>query len=533
MTASPAFRRAAGAVVVVLTALVFGQVAGFRFVYWDDYYNFVLNTAFRKEWTTAADWGYIFDVQHVVRFQPVAWLVYKAVDVLWGMNAGAFHVANLVVHMANAGLFFAVLLRLRPERAGARAVALAGVVALAWAVNPLRAEPVAWATDLPYMLATLFFLGSLLAYLRYEQAGARGAARWWLAGAVGLFLLAMSSYPLPLTWPLALPLVAVALRMPTGPVNLGAVVRESRKSWVATALMLAPAAVVVAVTVYDRTAYKGMVFKPVGVDASAWIGRLEHIVVVPPYFVYKFLAPFGLSPVHFAECDAVGWALAAFAGIFWIGFLFLLLRWRTNLRALLWFCVYLVVCIPVMNLTEPVLIPPDRYAHLANLVMLMGVYDCVAGAAWVERKFTVVMLGLGAWVACSLALCWAQVGVWKDSYTLFTYLEAQPCVQEHADLRYEVQSYLAAQLTVDGRNWEAVAQYKDYAQHHGVDAAVLHQLGLNYFELGQYAHALLVLKEAETLMPNPLTEGLIQQAEKKQAEETGASPGTATPAAKP
>ena len=531
LTARPAFRRGVGAMVMVLTALVFGQMAGFRFVYWDDYFNFVFNTGFTKAWTMAADWGFIFQVADKVRFQPVTWLVYKALHEVFGEDDASFHTASLVAQVAQAGLFYAVLLRLRPKRGSTRAVALAGMVALAWAVNPLRAEPVAWASDLPYMLATLFFLGSLLAYLRGLEAGMAGSARWWMAGAVGLFLLAISSYPLPLTWPVALPLVALALRPPAGPVNAGAVARELRKYLVGPALMLVPAAAVVAVTVYDRAAHPGIYFAPMRMDAGAWLGRLEHAVVTPPYLVYKFLAPIGLNPAHYPECDAVGWALAGFMAVFWAAFLILHFGWRARLRPLLWFYAYLIACVPVMNLTELLLIPPDRYAHLANLVMLMGAYDCAAGAEWMEKRFTLVIFGLGAWVAYSMALCWAQVAVWENSYTLFAYLEAQPCVQEHADLRDQVQSDRAGQLTADGNYREALEVYADYLQRHAKDPVALHQVGLNYFKLGQYATALRFLKQAYALWPNPVTMGLMQATQQKLAEKTGGSAGAT--AAKP
>jgi hypothetical protein len=513
--------------VMVLTALVFGQVAGFRFVYWDDYFNFVFNTGFTKAWKTAADWGFIFQVADKVRFQPVTWLVYKALHEIFGQDEVSFHVANVAAQVAQAGLFFAVLLRLRPERGSTRAVALAGLVALAWAVNPLRAEPVAWASDLPYMLATLFFLGSMLAYLRGLEAGSGK----WMAGAVGLFLLAMSSYPLPLTWPVALPLVALALRPPGGTVSVNAVMRELRKYIVVPAVMLVPAVVVVAVTLYDRAAHPGNYFGPIGMDAAAWLGRLEHVVAAPPYFVFKFLAPFGLSPAHYPECDAVGWALAGFIGIFWAAFLILHYCWRTQLRPLLWFYAYLIACVPVMNLTEPLLIPPDRYAHLANLVMLMGVYDCAAGAGWMERRFRVVMVALGAWVAYSLALCWAQEAVWENSYTLFAYLDAQPCVREHADIYYQVQCDRAGQLLADGNYPEALNQYLDYTQHFVRNAVVLHQIGLTYFKLGQYTEALQFLKEAYALLPNPVTEALMRKTQLMLAEQPGGSAGS--PAAKP
>jgi len=79
---------------------------------------------------------------------------------LHGTNSGGFHLTNIVFHLVNTGLLFALL-----RRAG-RAAWVAGLVALGWALLPRLAEAVAWISGRTDLLATTFAFGALLAWER-------------------------------------------------------------------------------------------------------------------------------------------------------------------------------------------------------------------------------------------------------------------------------------------------------------------------------------------------------------------------------
>ncbi len=502
----------------MVVAALFAQVAGFNYVFWDDYATVVWKEPLTQEWKTAADALWVLRVDNTMRFMPVTWLSYKAVLAVWGMSPGAMHALNLVLHTACAVLLYMALRRLRPEGETLATATLAAVMALAWAVNPLRAEPVAWVTDLPYALATAFLLASFLLYLQGGRAAPwTTARRAGMAGAVLLFLLSMSTYPLGLTWPVALPLITLAFGATWPHPGRAGWMKELRRQLTVPAVMLVPAVLVIAITVHDRATYTTEYFSPAQMAAVEMKERLAHAVVAPPYFAYKFLCPFDLSPAHYAECDLLSGPLKIFIGAFWAAGLWLLWQWRTRWRALCWLGAYVLVCVPVMNLTEAVLLPPDRYAYLANLVMLLGIYDGLTTSAKMERRRWAVGAAIGAAVVFWMGLTWAQLAVWTDSYTLLAYLEAQPCTQEHEDLRYQLLRMKAGQQTMDGYYAEALANYLDYAQHRGVDAKLLHQIGLDYFSLGQYAQALPYLERANQMGTNPTTQALIAATKEKLA----------------
>jgi hypothetical protein len=83
---------------------------------------------------------------------------------LFGLNAGAHHSVNLLLHAANAVLLFGLLLRLtnvlRPS----------AFVAALFAWYPLHVESVAWISERKDVLSTFFALLALLAYTRYAKA---------------------------------------------------------------------------------------------------------------------------------------------------------------------------------------------------------------------------------------------------------------------------------------------------------------------------------------------------------------------------
>ena len=98
---------------------------------------------------------------------------------LFGLNAGAHHLVNVGLHTVTALLLFTFL------RQSTNALWASAISAAIFAIHPLRVESVAWISERKDVLSGLFFMLTLLAYLRYSprpdlatDGGGRGLFRF-------------------------------------------------------------------------------------------------------------------------------------------------------------------------------------------------------------------------------------------------------------------------------------------------------------------------------------------------------------------
>jgi protein O-mannosyl-transferase len=124
----------------------------------------------------------------------VFWIEYQ----LWRFDPVGYHAVNVLLHALNAVLFALVLRKLRlPAPWFAAAI---------FAVHPVMVESVAWITEIKNTLSTAFFLGSVLAYLRFEnlEEGERPREWKWFGFSLVLFLCALLSKSVTCTLPVVL-----------------------------------------------------------------------------------------------------------------------------------------------------------------------------------------------------------------------------------------------------------------------------------------------------------------------------------------
>jgi protein O-mannosyl-transferase len=124
----------------------------------------------------------------------VFWIEYR----LWRFDPFGYHAVNVLLHALNAVLFALVLRKLRlPAPWFAAAI---------FGVHPVMVESVAWITEIKNTLSTAFFLGSVLAYLRFENLEEGETAReWkWFGFSLALFLCALLSKSVTCTLPVVL-----------------------------------------------------------------------------------------------------------------------------------------------------------------------------------------------------------------------------------------------------------------------------------------------------------------------------------------
>jgi tetratricopeptide (TPR) repeat protein len=118
---------------------------------------------------TAGVWEFEGDVSNYYR--PVMHLSYALTYLVSGLRPWGYHAVNILLHIAVSLLTFLTVLALLELsgacRSKARLPALFG--ALLFATHPIVTETVAWVACVPELSFTLFFLLSLLLYVRAES----------------------------------------------------------------------------------------------------------------------------------------------------------------------------------------------------------------------------------------------------------------------------------------------------------------------------------------------------------------------------
>jgi hypothetical protein len=125
---------------------------------------------------------------------PLTWLSFMVDSQLQGLNAGFYHVTNLVFHIFNTLLLFLVFRRMTGD------IWRSGFVAALFAVHPVHVESVAWVSERKDLLFAFFWILTMWSYHRY--ASKPGPRRY--AVVVFLFIAGLMSKPMIVTLPFVL-----------------------------------------------------------------------------------------------------------------------------------------------------------------------------------------------------------------------------------------------------------------------------------------------------------------------------------------
>jgi Tfp pilus assembly protein PilF len=179
------------------TTAVFWPVTRCEFVNFDDS-QYVTENPHIKQGLTLAGVGWAFSSTVEGNWHPVTCLSHMLDCQLFGLNARAHHLVNLLFHVANTLLLFHVLRRMTHELWPSAAVAAL------FALHPLHVESVAWVSERKDVLSTFFGLLTIAAYVRYaqEDRAKRKVQKYLLV--VFCFVLGLMSKPMLVTWPFVL-----------------------------------------------------------------------------------------------------------------------------------------------------------------------------------------------------------------------------------------------------------------------------------------------------------------------------------------
>ncbi len=460
--------------VALLTFLVYLPVLQNNFVELDDAVYILDNPYIRSFNHDLFRWA--FFQFYAANWHPLAWLSHAMDYALWGLNPLGHHLSNIFLHAVNTSLVVFLASRLlevvqKREQQNTPASFLndrtimiaASVTGLLFGLHPVHVESVAWVAERKDLLCALFFLTSIIMYVKYagsvsgdaNGADCKGkflilrrfapfADRRYLA-AFGLFILALMSKPMAVTLP------AVLLLLDWFPYGR---IRDMRTSWVALiekvpffALSLASSAL----TVLAQKTGEALVSTQlvplqarVLVAVKSLLSYLEKMVIphdLVPYYPYPGLNGISLSRAEYFLPAILVMVITAAC---------IMAVKRQKMWFAAWFY-YMITLLPVLGIVQVGgQAMADRYTYLPSLgpFMLVGL-----GGAWIYDRANagagnhrlVNRMGFAAAVAVFFLLSIVtvrQIGIWKNSMDVFDAILAKnsrrsPMVYFHRGVAYE------------------------------------------------------------------------------------------------
>jgi protein O-mannosyl-transferase len=466
------------AVALVLMTIASYQPAWHAGFIWDDDRHVAQN----QQLVAPDGLKQIWSSRESLQYYPMVFTTFRLERALWGLNPAPYHWANLLLHAGSALLLWRVLRRL-----GLRAAWLAAAL---FALHPVNVESVAWISQRKNTLAMVFYLTSVLWFLRSEAEprASNGTRPVWYGLSVMAFVLALLSK----TAVAPLPLVLLGLAW----WQRGRVTR--RDLWRSAPFFAASLALGLITMWFERHQTAWHIVR----DDSFW-SRLAGAGWAVWFYLYKALLPLNLVAIYpLWRVDATrAWSYVP--GLLVVAGFLLCWRYRRSWGNAWLLCAgyFVVMLLPVLGFVNigfmAFSLVADHWQYFAIIAPLAllaeGISKLHAPAAAAKAQSgrlaaAVLVAGLGV-------LTWRQCAVYADAETLWrATLTANPdCWEAHNDL--------GVALVGKGQVEEGISQYREAIRLRPTYADAHNNLGVALLRSGQVDEAIAQCQEAIRLHP--------------------------------
>ncbi len=428
----------------VTTFIAFEGVLDNEFVSYDDYHYIVENDNVTGG-LTLKSMLWAFTSNRGSNWHPITWLSHMADCELFGLDARGHHLMNLLIHIISTLLLFRVL----KEMTGG--VWRSFFVAAAFALHPLRVESVAWAAERKDVLSVLFFMLTLIAYLRYTRH--RNLINYLVV--VFTFVLGLMAKSMLVTLPFVLLLLDI------WPLKRFAFVQSD------SATKTQPAGRLIAekLPLFLLAAVSGIITFVVQRQGGAmqltetlpFQTRLSNALVSYSAYIGKILYPVNLTILYPHPAGGLAiWKVGLSVVLLVVVTLASIRFLRTHPYLFTGWWWYLVTLIPVIGLIQVGnQAMADRYTYLPSIGILIIVVWGIAELAERLKINKVVPCGIGTAILILLIMgTRTQTRYWQNSITLF---ERALAVTEN---NYTAHNNYGAALRAHGRIDEAIPQFR-------------------------------------------------------------------------
>ncbi len=472
---NPGLVWAVSAALVIVTALAYLPVLSCGYVSYDDPTYVIANSAARTGFSLpGVAWAFTGTLGGF--WQPVTALSHMLDCQLFGLNPGAHHAVNLLLHLANVLLLFALLRRMTG------ALWPCAFAAALFALHPMNVESVAWIAERKTLLCMLFWLAG--AWFHIEYAAQKRFGPYLLT--LGFMLLALMSKPMAVTFPFAL------LLLDYWPLQR----KESFVALIVEKLPLFAFSVVFGVLTYATQSTAGAVVSGNEFPLSS---RMMHVLVNYVRYLEKLIVPTELSVLYPQRVAAVPPRVLLVSLLLLSTMTAAAFRFGAHRRWLLvgwlWFVGTMLPMVGIVSVGYHSI--ADRFVYLPAIGLFVTFAWALAELVnthpnWriaVAASVAAVLLALGA------GSNW-QARYWHDSMTLFSHA-AQ--VTRNNFIMHE---NLGREYAAAGRMDDAIAEFTRAIEANPACRSARANLAAVLYQQGRQAEALALEADSAALFPD-------------------------------
>lgn len=541
-----------GLLLALGTLLVFWPATRNGFISYDDG-DYVTENSHVQNGLNWPDVKWAFTTLHAANWHPLTWLSHQLDCELFGLNAGAQHAVNVLLHAANTVLLFVLLLRLT------NSIWPSAFIAALFGWHPLHVESIAWISERKDVLSTFFALLTLIFYERFvvQSKSKKHKSKTFYIAALFAFVCGLMSKPMLVTLPFIMLLLDY---WPLQRCNRAFQIAGKRDINVAATnikfllvektpfFALTVASCVVTYIAQDQGAVQSLQTVPLGY-------RFENAPVALASYLLKTVWPTHLAVIYPMPGSIPSVAVAVSAAVLilitvavWLARKsspFLLMGW-------LWFVGMLVPVIGIVKVGDAAM--ADRYTYIPSI----GLFIAIAfGAEKIFRRIPnpKIIFSIAAFfiLAGCIALTERQLSFWHDDLSLFGHtlqvtknnvdaeinygdaLEAEGNLEgalQHyreaeriAPMNADIHSNVANVLDNTGHPDEALQEFQTALRLNPNSVIVHNNFGTFLAELGHYDDAIRQYSEAMQLNTNDWhTQSLMGKVLLKENRDTEAIP---------
>jgi len=467
--------------ILALTFGIFSPTLNYDFVNWDDPLNILENPNLQTfDWASIKG---IFSSTVIGNYNPLTILTFAVEKAFFGLNPTVFHFNNLLLHLVCIFLVYRIALSLKLNTAAAI------LVALLFAIHPMRVESVTWITERKDVLFGAFYLGAIFQYIRYCNSKQKQPKIYW--SIIILFILSLLSKIQAVSLPLSFLAIDYWFKRP---LKWNLVIEKI--PYFALSMLIGVIGVILLKqegSLEDEAAF-------------SFIDRL--FIGGYSYFIYlvKFIFPYEMSPLYsYPASIGTSFYTGTAISLLLVGGVFYAFKkdHRVVVFSFAFFTFNIFFVLQILGAGQGFL--ADRFTYIPYLGLFIGVgYAFQKLTSKNQSLAKLLPFGIGTYLLLFAYMTWQQNKVWENGETLWT-----KAIQDNESAVMAWSN--RADFYQDNKQYNKAIRDYEQAIVLAPDKNTLYgSMGKTYFDMGQVQKAIEKYNIGINL-PEPYSEILINR----------------------